>query len=187
MQNIRNILSQEDTVLFIGSGISLWSGLPSWFQMIGELSTFVEKTGVSSELINAEAKRGDLLQAASYGFDNLSNHQIGEFIRASCRYGIAKPHTIHEKIVKLGPSCFVTTNYDNLIEESLRKWLPDTFFRPPVTNRHLTETAEIVHARSSNFIFKPHGDAGDSDSIILTREQYRKLLPGGRGKQHLRL
>lgn len=179
MQNIRNILSQEDTVLFIGSGISLWSGLPSWWQMIEELSAFVEKTGMDSALINAEAKRGDLLQAASYGFDKLSNHQIGEFIRASCRYGTAKPHIIHEKIVNLGPSCFVTTNYDNLIEESIRQWLPDKFFRPPVTNRHLTETAEIVHARSNNFIFKPHGDAGDSDSIILTREQYRKLLPGG--------
>lgn len=179
MQNIRDILSQEDTVLFIGSGISLWSGLPSWCQMIEELSDFVERTGMSSELINTEAKRGDLLQAASYGFDKLTNHQIGDFIRASCRYGTAKPHLIHEKIVNLGPSCFVTTNYDNLIEESIRQWLPDKFFRPPVTNRHLTETAEIVNARSNNFIFKPHGDAGDSDSIILTREQYRKLLPGG--------
>jgi hypothetical protein len=81
--------------------------------------------------------------------------------------------------VTLGPRCFVTTNYDDLIEESLRKWQPDRFFRPPVTNRHLTETAEIVHARAINFIFKPHGDAADSESIILTREQYRQLLPQG--------
>jgi hypothetical protein len=51
--------------------------------------------------------------------------------------------------------------------------------RPPVTNRHLTETAEIVQARAIDFIFKPHGDASDSLSIVLTREQYRQLLPGG--------
>jgi hypothetical protein len=179
MENIKKILEQKDTVLFIGSGISLWSGLPTWWKMIEELTVFVEKTGQSSELIKAEAQRGDLLQAASYGFDKLSDHQIGEFIRSSCRYGIAKPHEIHKKIVTLGPTCFVTTNYDNLIEESTREWLKDKFFRPPITNRHLTETAEIVHARSNNFVFKPHGDAGDSNSIILTREQYRKLLPGG--------
>jgi hypothetical protein len=179
MEKLKQILAQEDTVLFIGSGISLWSGLPSWGGMIEELAQFVESTGGKADLIRAEADKGDLLQAASYGFDKLTKQQIGDFIRSSCRYGITKPSEIHRKIVSLGPRCFVTTNYDNLIEESLRQWLPDRFFRPPVTNRQLTETAEVVHARAIDFIFKPHGDAHDSESIILTREQYRQLLPGG--------
>ena len=179
MEQLRQVLAQNDTVLFVGSGISLWSGLPSWSGLIDELSDFIDKAGVKADLIRDEARRGDLLQAASYGFDKLTKHQIGDFIRTACRYGIAKPHDIHRKIVSLGPRCFVTTNYDNLIEESLRLWQPDRFFRPPVTNRHLTETAEIVHARAIDFVFKPHGDAADIDSIILTREQYRQLLPGG--------
>lgn len=179
MVKIKQILAQEDTVLFIGSGISMWSGLPSWSRMIEELAQFVESAGASADLIREEARRGDLLQAASYGFNKLTKQQIGDFIRAACRYGVAKPHEVHRKIVTLGPSCFITTNYDNLIEESLRNWQPDRFFRPPVTNRLLTEMAEIIHARASNFIFKPHGDASDSDSIILTREQYRQLLPQG--------
>lgn len=179
MENLKNILAQEDTVLFIGSGISLWAGLPTWSSMIEELAQFVERTGTKADLIRSEANRGELLQAASYGFDKLTKQQIGEFIRAACRYGAAKPHDIHKKIVSLGPRCFVTTNYDDLIEQSLRKWQPDRFYKPPVTNRHLTETAEIVHARAIDFIFKPHGDAGDSDSIVLTREQYRQLLPQG--------
>lgn len=179
MHKLKQILAQEDSVLFIGSGISLWSGLPSWSGLIEELAKFVEGTGAKADLIRSEAERGDLLQAASYGFDKLTKQQIGDFIRDVCRYGVAKPHEIHRKIVSLGPRCFVTTNYDNLIEEALRHWQPDRFFRPPITNRHLTETAEIVHARAIDFVFKPHGDAADSDSIILTREQYRQLLPQG--------
>ncbi len=179
MEKLKQVLAQEDTVLFIGSGISLWSGLPSWGGMIEKLAQFVESAGGKADLVRAEAHKGDLLQAASYGFDKLTKQQIGNFIRTACCYGIAKPSEIHRKIVSLGPRCFVTTNYDNLIEESLRQWLPDRFFRPPVTNRHLTETAEVVHARAIDFIFKPHGDAADSESIILTREQYRQLLPGG--------
>jgi hypothetical protein len=179
MEKLKQILAQEDTVLFIGSGISLWSGLPSWSGLIEELAKFVESTGAKADLVRAEAQRGELLQAASYGFDKLTKQQIGDFIRVACRYGVAKPHEIHKKIVSLGPRCYVTTNYDNLIEEGLRKWQPDRFFRPPVTNRHLTETAEIVHARAIDFIFKPHGDAADSESIILTREQYRQMLPQG--------
>jgi hypothetical protein len=179
MEKLKQVLAQEDTVLFIGLGISMWSTLPSWSGLIDELAQFVESAGAKADLVRAEAQKGDLLQAASYGFDELTKQQIGEFIRAACRYGVAKPHEIHRKIVSLGPRCFITTNYDNLIEESLRKWQPDRFFRPPVTNRHLTETAEIVHARAIDFIFKPHGDAADSESIILTREQYRQLLPQG--------
>lgn len=179
MEKLKQVLRQEDTVLFIGSGISMWSGLPSWAGMIEELAAFVESAGAKADLVRAEAQRGDLLQAASYAFDKLTKQQIGEFMRGVCRYGIAKPHEIHQKIVSLGPRCFVTTNYDNLLEASLRIWQPDCFYRAPVTNRHLTETAEIVHARAIDFIFKPHGDAGDSESIILTREQYRQLLPQG--------
>ncbi|MFA7893603.1 SIR2 family protein [Pseudomonas putida] len=185
MKNLKKILAQPDTIIFIGSGISLWSGLPTWAGMIEELAKFLEKGDGRADLIRAEAKKGDLLQAASYGFDKLTKQQIGEFIRETCRYGKARPHEIHRKIVSLGPRCFVTTNYDDLIEQSLREWQPDRFYRPPVTNRHLTETAEIVHARAVDFIFKPHGDAADSESIILTREQYRRLLPQGENQAAL--
>ncbi|WP_249583011.1 SIR2 family NAD-dependent protein deacylase [Pseudomonas viridiflava] len=185
MTNLKKILAQPDTIIFLGSGISLWSGLPTWSGMIEELAKFLERGAGGAELVRAEAKKGDLLQAASYGFDKLTKQQIGEFIREACRYGRARPHEIHHKIVSLGPRCFITTNYDDLIEQSLREWQPDRFYRPPVTNRHLTETAEIVHARSIDFIFKPHGDAADSESIILTREQYRRLLPQGENQAAL--
>ena len=178
MDTLKRIFAQEDTVLFIGSGISTWSGLPSWTELIEELAQFIEASGGKADLVRAEAQKGDLLQAASYGFDKLTEQQIGKFIRDACRYGRAKPHEIHCKIVSLGPRCFITTNYDNLIEKSLDKWQPDQSYRS-VTNRHLTETADIVQARATNFIFKPHGDAGDIESIILTREQYRQLLPQG--------
>ena len=179
MNKLKQILAQEDTVIFIGSGISSWSGLPSWSGLIEKLAAFLDEAGFTADLVRAEAARGDLLQAASYGFDKLTKHQIGEFIRSACRLGVAEPHEIHKKIVSFGARCYVTTNYDNLLEEALRQWKPDSFFRSPITNRHLTETAEIVHARAIDFVFKPHGDAADSESIILTREQYRELLPQG--------
>jgi len=178
MEKLKRILSQEDTVLFIGSGISLWSGLPTWSGLIERLASTLEENGIDADLVRKEASN-DLLQAASYGFDKLTNAQIGEFIRNACLNGKAIPHAIHEKIVNLGPRCFITTNYDDLIEKSLRMWRPEENFRGPITNKQLTEMAEIVHARATNYIFKPHGDAGDSDSIVFTREQYRSLLPQG--------
>lgn len=91
---------------------------------------------------------------------------------------MARPTEIHQRIVNLGPRYFITTNYDDLIEQSLRKWHEGRAFRT-VTNRHLTETAAIAQTHASEYVFKPHGDAGDVDSIIMSREQYRALLPQG--------
>jgi hypothetical protein len=177
-KQLRVVLQQPDTVLFVGSGVSCWSGLPSWSRLIHELVDFVVAKGHDATLVKREAERGELLQAASYAFDGLTRPQIGEFIRQTCRVGKARPHEIHRRLVTLGPRCFVTTNYDRLLEASFQKWQADRYYRT-VTNRQVTETAEIVGARSIDFLFKPHGDVEDAESIILTREQYRALAPGG--------
>jgi NAD-dependent SIR2 family protein deacetylase len=42
MEKLKQVLAQEDTVLFIGSGVSCWSGLPTWPSLIEKLATFVE-------------------------------------------------------------------------------------------------------------------------------------------------
>jgi hypothetical protein len=178
ISKLKEILAQDDAVIFVGSGISLWSGLPAWSGLIDLLANFIEAEGGDANLVRAEASN-DLLQAASYGFNKLTKPQIGKFIKSACQYGTVQPHEIHQLICELGPRCFVTTNYDNLLEQALLKWQPEVFYPAPVTNRHLTEIAEIVSARAKDYIFKPHGDAGDIESIVLTREQYRELLPQG--------
>ncbi len=171
---IREILTREDTVLFVGSGLSRWSGLPSWKGLIEELASFVESQGLPADAIRKELAANDLLQAASYGVDLLTKPQFAELMRRVCRLGSSGPHDIHKRIITLGPTCFVTTNYDHLLEDSLEKWRPGQLFRV-VSNRQLTETADIIQARATNFVFKPHGDVADVDSVILTREQYRVL------------
>lgn len=176
---IRQFLKHPDCIIFVGSGVSMWSGLPNWRGLLNELATFLEGEGESSELVRRELGSGDLLQAASFGVNKLTPTSFGRFIRHAIRFGNASPHAIHKAIVELGPTAFITTNYDTLIEQALGKWRAGTFFPAPVTNKHLVELADIVSARSSNFIFKPHGDISDVSSVILTREQYRTLMPGG--------
>lgn len=182
-EQLKQALKQEDTVIFLGSGISCWSVLPSWTGLLNQLADLLESSGRDAELVRRETKQ-DLLQAASYGFDQLTPSEIGGFIRSACQHGTAVPHEIHRKIVSLGPRCFITTNYDQLLEESLRKWKHGRPFRI-VTNKQPFEEADIIQSRSVDFIFKPHGDVGDVESIVLTREQYRKLLEGGEWKHAL--
>jgi len=173
------VLTQDDTVIFVGSGISRWSGLPSWEGLIGELGDYLEQHDVDAKLLRHEAAVPDLLQAASYGFLKLTLPQIAEFMRQTCRVGSAVPHRIHQAIMNLSPSCFITTNYDDLLEQAYRAYRPTPPQPRIVLNTQLLEQAEIIHAQAREFIFKPHGDAGTVGSIVLTREQYRTLLPGG--------
>ncbi|MCS4242547.1 hypothetical protein M2418_002073 [Rhizobium sp. BIGb0125] len=176
---IRQFLKHPDCIIFVGSGISTWSNIPGWSGLLEELATFLDDEGQSSELVRREIRNGDLLQAASFGVSKLTPTSFGTFIRNAVRVGATTPHVIHKAIVELGPTGFITTNYDTLIEQALGTWRTDAFFPAPVTNKHLVELVDTVRARSSHFIFKPHGDINDISSVILTREQYRTLMPGG--------
>jgi len=174
---LKEAIKHEDTILFVGSGISCWSGLPSWPKLLSDLAGFLEQSDRDPGLVRKEIGN-DLLQAASYGFDQLTPSEIGAFIRKALHVGTAFPHEIHRKIVSLGPRCYVTTNYDQLLEESLRKWHVGRSFQI-VTNKLPFEEADIIRSRTLDFVFKPHGDVGDVESIILTREQYRQLFDNG--------
>ena len=62
---IHQFLKRPDCIVFVGSGASTWSGLPTWRALLGELAHFLDTEGHSSELVRREVKNGDLLQAAS--------------------------------------------------------------------------------------------------------------------------
>lgn len=179
MDRLEPVVGKEDSVIFIGSGVSRWSGLPSWEGLISDLADYLEALGKDASLVRREASDGDLLQAASYGLAKLTRPQIQHFIRTASRSGSATPSALHEVLMKLGPSCFITTNYDDLVEQAFRRWRSDPSEPQVVLNRQPLEQAEIVLTHARNFIFKPHGDARDIETVILTREHYRMLKPEG--------
>ena len=51
LKGIVTALKQEDCVILIGSGISVWSGLPSWKLLLDELAGFMEFCGIDSSLV----------------------------------------------------------------------------------------------------------------------------------------
>lgn len=173
INKIKSILQREDTLLFIGSGISCWSNLPSWTGLVKQLAEFMENEGYNPEPVLKEMTN-NLLVAASIGINQLSKPAFKAFIRNSCKVGHAKPHEIHRKIANLGARCYVTTNYDQLLEDALRAHQSSYHFQV-ITNKQPTDCATIMQVREKDFIFKPHGDIDDTESIVLTHEQYREL------------
>src|SRR5205823_3236235 len=124
----------------------------------------------NGSLVRQELARNDLLLAASYGFHSLTSDQIARFLSDAYRVSSAKPHQVHQLLMMLPPKSFVTTNHDRLLEAAISMWRSD---EPPynsVTNRQPLEIANIARARATRFVFKPHGDVSDLESIILTKE-----------------
>jgi len=174
LTRLRSTLDRPDTVLLIGSGVSAWSGLPNWTTLLTRLADFVESYGRDAGPVRQEIAHGDLLLAASYAVHQLNLREFGAFIRQVTNHGIAKPAEIHRLIASLGPTCFITTNYDRLLEDSLTEYSRNNT-PTVVTNRQAAEIADIIPSYARKFVFKYHGDVEDAASIILTRDQYRRI------------
>lgn len=174
LDSLRQLLRRPDTLLFVGSGASRWSGLPDWERLLEGFCDQLDRLGRNSDVARRELGGGDLLLAASYVFDQLTPEERRAHLRAQFVREDAGPSELHRAIVQLGPTCFITTNYDTLIEQTLAAERPGEYF-DVVTPAHRLEIPSIVSARANHFVFKPHGDIGNSDTIVLTREDYRTL------------
>nr|QNO47716.1 hypothetical protein LDJELIEA_00014 [Methanosarcinales archaeon ANME-2c ERB4] len=170
------ILSKE-CILFIGSGISMWSGLPGWGRLIEQMVEFLSDRRLQAEEkseINQILSRGDLLTAASLCAPLMRKGNFRDFIDEVFIDPNPKPHEIHRIIVDLGPDSFITTNYDRLID-SAYQMVHDGLVLSPVNNDQPIEQARILKHGASRFIFAPHGRVEKCGTIVLTREDYRGL------------
>src|SRR5438445_6762483 len=114
-----DVLTHPDSVLFVGSGLSTWSGLPSWSTLLSGLMAACERRNGSTRLARDALARGDLLDAADKLADVMTPLEIATTLRKDLRFAASRPHEIHRLLTNLGPERFVTTNFDNLIEQQL--------------------------------------------------------------------
>lgn len=171
---LRDVLAKSDTVVFVGSGVSLWSGLPSWGGLIDDLVNYLKQLGRDHVAVERELANGDLLLAASLAMHQLTTNERAEFLRGRFLARDREPSELHRRVAAVGPTCFITTNYDQLLERALADLLEGPKFEV-VTPNDIVETATIIRAHARDFVFKPHGDIGSVDTIILTREDYRQF------------
>src|SRR5664280_763803 len=61
---LRDFLDQPDAVIFVGSGLSLWSGLPKWDVLLRKLIDIAAKKGLPTQLAEEALANKQLLDAA---------------------------------------------------------------------------------------------------------------------------
>jgi len=166
--------------LFVGSGISSISGLPSWKMLLGELIDRLDgQPGLEPGIIS-DAKL--LLEDKSKWLTlaQLLKRELGQvytdYITERFTDNKIKPNKVHEAFVELDWKVIVTTNYDRLIERAFAKKFGDEGDIPVFTFSSAPKIASN-YRRGSKFILKAHGDAREApESIVLTETDYRHLV-----------
>lgn len=165
-------------VFFVGAGLSIAAGYPSWDSLIGELISEAEKVSwVPKEKITEYKKlTGDsskFLFLAEELRVELGSH-FTKYMEQRFQFSSHKHTKNHELIVTTESSIVITINYDDLIEQAY-----NTIYRVYPNAFIYSQAREAANNFWKNrfFILKAHGDAKrDIDTLILSQKDYRKTL-----------
>ena len=160
---IKKAIERKQLVVFLGSGISIAGGLPSWEQL-------------AYNVIKGKAKCVELkaIESKHYGPRRLMSlartyfNDDDEFRKSVCdqlRDKPVKPNgkRLHE-ILKSWDVSVITTNYDLLFDESEPKYKTYHSIHDEKLNR-----STLFDDR---FVLHIHGSIEDADHMILTESDY---------------
>jgi len=178
-------------LLFIGSGISIWAGLPNWRDLLLRLAADHDHE-LGGTLILDKAKS---LLDSSPG-NQIKYQEVGSLIEAAFKsHGpekwrkalnailnnnelMSKQSRIHDCISKAAWHRIITTNYDRLLEQAALRSQKhgDAIVTYPEKDDF---TKSMLRDPSPSYILKIHGDLADNDSsIVLSKESFDELYQG---------
>lgn len=153
IKNIRNAIDTNKLVVFAGAGISVDAGIPSWGTLIDEMK---------SE-ISVPPSESDYLRIAQMYYNERQQKEYIDKVRSVLKHKKVKYNEIHEWVFKLNPEHILTTNYDDLLEQVIKKEsLPFSV---------VSKDKEFPYALNTNLLVKIHGDLNDTD-IVLKEDDY---------------
>jgi NAD-dependent SIR2 family protein deacetylase len=168
MRTLLDALRKRDAILFVGAGVSMNVGLPSWSTLIGEIAKHV---GYDPDIFS---QLGDHLTLAEYyvlqhkSLGKLRSWMDTAWHNDNQRQKV-NTSEIHRMIATLPFNKIYTTNYDRYLE-----WACDAH-NIPYTK--ITNVGDLVHANDkTRQIIKFHGDFDDDQSIVLTESSYFERL-----------
>lgn len=183
-----NALEKKDCIIFIGSGLSVPLGFPSWFELIDKMAKILkdsplleenDKSKINELLLSDKAE--DFLEIASMFKNNkiIVEERYSHLLMDSFSYSTdelnekLKESKNHYYLKNIKPRAIITTNYDTLLESTFGEWDNVIDFKSPRFN---------FISQKPFYILKAHGClrlAYDfRNDIILSKEDYVKLYEG---------
>jgi hypothetical protein len=162
LKELSDAIKARNVILFVGGGVSMNLGLPSWEELIEKLA---EDLGYDKDLYKT---LGDPLVLAEYykltkGIGPLRSWMDRKWHNLE-QVDITKS-AIHRLIVELDFPIIYTTNYDRWIEFAF-----DAYSKEYVKIADVSDIKDIKEGKTQ--IIKFHGDFDNDSSIVLTESSY---------------
>ena len=149
----------ESLTFFVGAGVSKLSDAPKWSELI---DAFCDSLGRKKKSSYSNEEYLSIPQMYYYSIDQ-DIDQYYDFINCCFNGKHLVPNPIHKMLLDLNPCAFITTNFDNLIEESASENCQS--FKVVACDD------EISQIGGNRFILKLHGDL-EHRNVVLKEEDY---------------
>ncbi|MFD2914111.1 SIR2 family protein [Psychroserpens luteus] len=152
-------LRNGNAAIFSGAGLSVAAGFVNWKQLLKDIAIELE-LDIDKEL--------DLISLAQYHVNTkrsksqLNKKILEEFIED------VEPTENHRILSRLPINTFWTTNYDTLLEDTLKN------FNKIVDVKHEVKQLSNTRHKRDAVVYKMHGDVDHSSDAIITKDQYEK-------------
>lgn len=159
-------LANDQLIPFVGAGVSMSLGLPSYPDLIRQIG---EEVGFDGEIFHG---LGDYLTLAEYyhmhkkGLDTLQAYLRANWKRSE-KDVLASP--VHRAIVELGCDLIYTTNFDGFLEQAHRG-----MNRRYRRIRSVKDLVDLQPGRTH--IVKLHGDLDSPSTMVFTESSYFERL-----------
>lgn len=155
-------ISAGNAAIFAGAGLSVPAGFVNWRDLLRD---------IAEELELDIDKEHDLVSVAQYHL-NRNAQQRGKLNKAiieSLSLG-ARPTNVHKILCRLPIEIWWTTNYDELIEQSLRNE------NKIVDVKYTVEQLAYTKPYKEVTVYKMHGDVNHPNQAVISRDDYEKYL-----------
>ncbi|MDX1994020.1 MAG: SIR2 family protein [bacterium] len=165
-------IAEGECVVFVGAGLSVQAGLPTWVGLIRDMLTWAlnHNPGLSTaSAIRTRINNGRFMEAAEALIGAMTPNEQRDFMIHT--FAQAAPADAHRILAEIPFQAVITTNFDLLLEEVYPR-------RTPTLDYTQRGNIQRVLAEDAFHIFKAHGDYNGEahNPPILTRSQYRNLL-----------
>jgi LuxR family glucitol operon transcriptional activator len=153
-----NQFAKGNGSVFVGAGLSIGAGLPSWEELVRPLAG----------QINCPQSTA-FLDIAQYYVNVNDEITLVDHVRQALSKPGAGPTEVHRELIKLPVPRIFTTNLDNLLEVAFHE--RDLKFDTIVTDQ---DVALMDSGKKS--IVKLHGDINQTASWVITSEHYENYF-----------
>ncbi|MBN1037065.1 hypothetical protein DWC20_16135 [Clostridium botulinum] len=154
--NIIKELKNNNLAIFAGAGLSRASGYVDWANLL---------SGIALELGLTIDENTDLVSLAQYYCNTCGRQGINEAIIDKFEKDVEENKNLNI-LAKLPISVYWTTNYDSLIEDTLRK------YKKKVDKKIDQKQLKNYKPNRDVIIYKMHGDKEHPDDAVITRDDY---------------